>query len=492
MNILFCSKEDTMKKLRKFFIVIILVLSGIILKANNVQIDSVSLVDVTTLRFKISWENSWYTVVPPTNHDAVWIFCKRSYCPSPIVWEHANIATTGHSVGAPLEIYMDGKNNAGLFVRRSSEGYGDLEDIEVRIKLAAPAIPGEYDYRVFAIEMVYIPQGAFYLGDGEVDGNDPKFYSWSAAAPYSPYLVSSNAQINYGTIPGYLYSAGGSSLQPTGNIPASYPKGYNAFYCMKYEISQDQAASFMNHVTLAMHDYWTYAGYTFINSTGSGQLITSSVWQNFSFQYPWRALILNPGCDVRPIQFNQAYLDWAGLRPMTEMEHEKICRGLLYPVLDEFAWATAVVKQFKPTDPEALYYGTPQETHNYTFTSPTQGIVNSKHMNEEVYRCGFANKPNSSRIHSGASYWGVMELTGNSCDWVVSAITTEARNFTDQPGDGILDSQGFANQSTWPPQAWCGQPTHYLMKGGDVYRLITVSHRRTPGEIFTLQLRGVR
>jgi len=249
----------------------------------------------------------------------------------------------------------------------------------------------------------------------------------------------------------------------------------------------------MNHATQAMHDYWTYSGYTFANSAGSGQWITSLVWQNFSFQYPWRALILNAGCDVRAIQFNMAYLDWAGLRPMTELEYEKICKGPLYPVLDEFAWATAVVKQFSPADPEALYKGTAQETHNYTFTSPTEGIVNSKHLNYEVYRCGFAGKPNSSRIHSGASYWGVMELTGNTCDWVVSAITAQARNYTDQPGDGILDTQGFANQSTWPPQAWCSvSPPHYLMKGGDFYRLITVSHRRAPGEINSLQFRGVR
>jgi hypothetical protein len=481
-----------MNRIRFVFILSVLGLIGFTLNANNLTIDNVALVDATTLQFDLSWENSWYSTAAPNNHDAVWIFCKRSYCPSPVLWEHVDLQTSGHYVESPLEIYMDGKNNAGLFVRRSSAGSGNLTNMEVRLKLTSPAVPGEYDYRVFAIEMVHIPQGAFYLGDGEVNNNDAKFYSYTAIPPYSPYQVTSNAQIPYGTTPGYLYSAGGVDLQPTGNIPASYPKGYNGFYCMKYEMSQDQAASFMNHVTLAMHDYWTYAGNTFINSTVSGQLITSSVWQNFSFQYPWRALVLNAGCDVMAIRFNMAYLDWAGLRPMTEMEYEKICRGPLYPVLDEHAWGTTVFHSFIPTDPEAVYYGTAQETHNYSFPSPNEGIAVSRHMNNEVYRCGFAAKTGTTRIRSGASYYGVMEMTGNTVEMVVSAITTESLSYTDQPGDGLLNNQGFANQSTWPPQAWCGVPMHWILKGGEMYMLFSVSTRYPNFAIHSLQMRGVR
>lgn len=35
-----------------------------------------------------------------------------------------------------------------------------------------------------------------------------------------------------------------------------------------------------------------------------------------------------------------SYLDWAGLRPMTELEYEKACRGNQTPVAGEFAWGS--------------------------------------------------------------------------------------------------------------------------------------------------------
>ena len=35
-----------------------------------------------------------------------------------------------------------------------------------------------------------------------------------------------------------------------------------------------------------------------------------------------------------------AYLDWAALRPMTELEFEKICRGPNPPIAGEYVWGT--------------------------------------------------------------------------------------------------------------------------------------------------------
>jgi formylglycine-generating enzyme required for sulfatase activity len=33
-----------------------------------------------------------------------------------------------------------------------------------------------------------------------------------------------------------------------------------------------------------------------------------------------------------------AYLDWAALRPMTELEFEKVCRGPENRIAGEYAW----------------------------------------------------------------------------------------------------------------------------------------------------------
>jgi hypothetical protein len=36
-----------------------------------------------------------------------------------------------------------------------------------------------------------------------------------------------------------------------------------------------------------------------------------------------------------------AYLDWSGLRPMTELEFEKLCRGAyIPPIAGEYAWGS--------------------------------------------------------------------------------------------------------------------------------------------------------
>jgi len=444
------------------FLTIILGLNFAQISANNVKIDSVSLVDATTLRMKISWDNSWFTVVPPANHDAVWIFCKRGYCPNPAIWSHAPVSTTlaDHYAASPLQVYLDGKNNAGLFVRRSSAGYGNINSVEVRIRLTAPTPPGEYNYQVFAIEMVNIPQGAFYVGDGNSSSSIDKFIA--GGTTNLPFQVTSDGQILVGNTSGSLYATG---KIPPGTIPANYPAGYNSFYCMKYEVTAHQIATFFNHNSADVHTRWV--GTMPSSEATYGQAFTSTTWQNVSFQYPWRAIWIINGCccDVKGVGLSLAYLDWAGLRPMSELEFEKICRGPDYPVTNEYAWGTNNVYSFNTGSAYSQSYGTASETHNYPLGA-TQGIAVLSGM--RVYRVGFAAKPGTSRYKSGGSYWGVMEMTGNVNEGCVSTATSSALTFTDQPGDGVLSIDGYVNQSTWPAYVACFN-NGYFGKGYEFY-----------------------
>ena len=138
--------------------------------------------------------------------------------------------------------------------------------------------------------------------------------------------MTSEAAINVGTTTGYLYYATGTNYgDASGPIPAAYPKGYGGFYCMKYEISQGEYADFLSTLTATqvsdLYASVTTYRYSITGSTGS-----------YSATYPYLA------CNYLNWQDLAAYLDWTGLRPMTELEFEKACRGPLIPVANEYAW----------------------------------------------------------------------------------------------------------------------------------------------------------
>jgi len=40
-------------------------------------------------------------------------------------------------------------------------------------------------------------------------------------------------------------------MGPSGKLPVEFPKGYAAFYCMKYEINQGQYGDFFSQLTLS-------------------------------------------------------------------------------------------------------------------------------------------------------------------------------------------------------------------------------------------------
>lgn len=404
--------------------------------ANNLIISEVTLANDSTLTFKVSWENSWRTNNAPYNHDAVWLFIKKRDCAS-LQWSHVNLSLspTSHSTSSPLEIYIDGRDNAsvtkGVFVRRSAAGTGNVSGVTVSLRMQG-VTAGQYDFKVFGIEMVQIPAGSFSIGDGSSAG------TFKVGATNNPYQVNSEAAITVGNSGTNLFAATSSSYYPVA-LPAAYPKGFKEIYCMKYEVSQGQYVDFVN---------------TLLSDQGAARQVTGTT-NRLSIAGTWPVLVANvPHRAMSTISWYDflAYLDWSALRPMTELEFEKIARGPSAPVAGEFAWGTTLITDANT----AAADGTATENSSTAIT-PGSGLAN--YGNTSILgplRCGFAAKPGTNRLEAAAGYYGVMELSGNMVESMVTTTDATGAAFSGIVGDGELSlspNAGFANVTGWPSAA---------------------------------------
>lgn len=437
-----------MQKISPPFLAVFLLLIPFFLFGNNVQINNVSLTNDSTITFNISWENSWRVSVAPNNHDAVWLFLKRRDCASG-QWSHVELSSVvgDHNIAAPLEAYIDGKDVAGtkgLFLRRSADGTGNITSTVISLRMSALPV-GQYDFRVFGIEMVQIPPGSFQVGDGNVSVG-----SFKKGNSNDPYTVTSEGAIAVGTAASNLYTTS-TTYRPL-PLPASYPKGFAEIYCMKHEISQGQYVDFVNLLTSDQAVKRQSKGtVSRLNITGTWPVLLANA--------PHRAMNFLGWADL------MAYLDWAALRPMTELEYEKICRGPATPVASEFAWGTNII-----TDANTL---TNDGSANEQSSNPiTAGGGIANYNNNTILgplRCGFAAKAATSRLTAGSSYYGVMEMSGNLAETTISTRSATAVAYTGNVGDGTISvspNPGYANQVSWPsPQAAITGTTSAIGKG---------------------------
>jgi formylglycine-generating enzyme required for sulfatase activity len=146
-----------------------------------------------------------------------------------------------------------------------------------------------------------------------------------------------------------------------------------------------------------------------------------------------------------------AYSDWAGLRPMTELEFEKACRGLETPVANEYAWGTATVagNAYTLENDNATNEGI---ASNYSTSTGNASYDITDGSIDGPLRVGIfaANADNQGRITAGASYYGIMELSGNLWERAVTVGNATGRDFTGLHGNGALSTNGHANETAWP------------------------------------------
>lgn len=422
--------------MKKVFLTLVsLFLLGSFVLANNVQVSYVSISNKNAanntfeLNFTVTWDNSWADDI---NHDAVWVFAKIKNGSNKWVHVLFNINEANHTLGNPeavIEVGETSGNGVGAFIYRGVNGVGTFTT-------TATILAGYTDewfdsnpifVQVLAIEMVQIPEGEFMVGSGGSELNH--FYTYGSN---DPYTISSEDEITVGTTAGNLYYNADNIYagDQTGPIPAAYPKGYAEFYIMKYEITQEQYVTFLNLLDAlqASNRYST-------SSTGYRYGITGS-WPNFTTTNPYVA------CNWISWADGIAYADWAGLRPMSELEFEKACRGGVTPIPNEYAWGSTSITQCTGITNPGAENETPTNVDancNFGYHPNVQGPVRSG--------C-FANGT-STQIKAGASYYGVMELSGNLWERPVTIGNPTGRSFTGAHGDGTL-SGSDANVTGWP------------------------------------------
>lgn len=434
--------------------------------ANNLQFGPITRPTTTTLQFTIQWDNSWRVTGGPANWDAVWVFVKYQDCATNYLpWQHVGLSTTSgdHTVtGGVLQIDAapDGK---GVFIRRASAGSGNISAATVTLKMTIT--DNSYNYQLNGIEMVYVPQGDFSIGDGNRGGSS--MYGFTGNGALAPLLITNAVQTAGLTAAQYLSNVGwGSSAA----LPSTFPMGYNAFYCMKYEISQEAYAAFLN--TLTFDQQVT----RFANAPNSvaGTFVLAGFPNPLNCRNGLR--IKTPGqvsnvpaivgCDLnlngvfdesddgQNIACNwlswadlMAFLDWAALRPMTEFEFEKVCRGTASPVANEYAWATTTILAANSgaiTNP-----GMSSETA----IASGAGLCAygaATFSNRGPLRCGFAANSTSTRTVAGSSFYGIMEMSGNVAEQCLGGYAYNYSSFTSISGDGDLSGTGGANTANWP------------------------------------------
>jgi formylglycine-generating enzyme required for sulfatase activity len=468
----------------KFSILLLLHVLPCIALAGNVSISNIQTGQYdyaagnVEVKFDVSWENSWRLSAAPGNWDAVWLFVK--YRANGGNWTHARLNSTGHSAPSGMTIStgladtgavfnISTNPGVGVFLYRSGEGTGNLSlsNVTLSWNYAANGVTSgnTIDFKVFGIEMVYVPQGAFYAGD-DATGNGAFRQGSSDNDPW--YIGSENAisvtnSVGNGTGAGqtagvYYYvqggAGGGDTTGSVFTIPAALPKGFAGFYVMKGEISQAQWIGFFNTLTTAQKTTRDITSNT--NGGKNSDAITFRNNISWNSGTPASDATLNGGTHggvaATYLLWGDlvAYLDWAGLRPMSELEYEKAGRGPVIPVGGEYAWGTIGLAGATGIENSGLL--------NERGLFPSNITYNNVVGLQGPTRVGSYGSGQSTRVLSGAGYYGAFDLSGSVWERTVTVgESTTGRLFDGtKHGDGTLDVSGDADQSGWPSTSAIG------------------------------------
>jgi formylglycine-generating enzyme required for sulfatase activity len=441
--------------------------------ANNLAVSSVTLgtrdagANTVVVKFNVGWDNSWRTKI---NHDAVWLTVRlndpnttptdKKLCNMSAAGLNPNGFSAGTQSG--LEFYVP-SDKKGVFLRRSENApVGSIasQNAQVIIDYSSCGFSSSDQIKasVFGLEMVFVPQGSFYAGDSDTSAASLD----QGSADSDPWTIGSESAISVSNpaSDGYRYvsnnNPGENATGTTFSVPASFPKGYQAFYLMKYELTEGQWVEFINSLPGAARSHHDL---TDNSHKGSDAVLSRNAIScsgsplSCSTDRPWRALSYLSWMDLT------AFLDWNALRPITELEFEKAARGPVLPINGEYAWgstdltAAATISGTQEDGTETVTTNGANAHFNDTTLSGGDSAQGAEYQKGPL-RVGILSTDSTVRTTAGAGYYGVLDISGNLKERVVTIGNVAGRNFTGEHGDGILSTdasyEGNANATAWP------------------------------------------
>lgn len=507
--------------MKRILFIMALIIVGQFSRANNITVQKVTLLDTNrsaktvAIRINISWENSWRDSI---NWDAAWIFFKfKEPKDSTWRWRHGTMSKTGNypgnsAAGLKFAIPDDLK---GAFLYRQAIGGGNIKADSVRFlwNYGADGVTNidSVEIRVFATEMVYVPQGSFAIGDG--NGTQRTNLSFQLKNAPNNYGVITNLWsplintfVNNTTYPSDdvtvyrdgIRISGLEGLDVNDDKVADnrdFPTGFRSFYSLKYEVTQGQYADFLNTLSLRDTTGMFFSDTIRLKRVPGRLKIALQNLDPFFYTTPVEVFRHSISLDTVEVRYRvsrpdraygqgntnhlTSFADWSGLRPMSELEFEKACRGPLPPYFwtptmnntsgdtarkwwgPDYAWGndTLIYRINNMYSNSKLQYnGVENGTEFFTnydifrrYINPIQTFAWSMKDSSAMaidngngpFRVGVFASDTSSRITSGASYYGIMDLSKNVSEYVISIGSSTSRMFSYKiHGDGMLDAYG--------------------------------------------------